>query len=69
MAKILDDCFYDKIKILHDMSCMLWFIEKHAEDNAKKAGDEECHELLDRIEKDLEKHITELKKMVCQTCK
>ncbi len=65
---MLDNCFYDKIKILHHLSCMLWFIEKHAEENAKKEGDEECHAFLDRLEKDLEKHVQELKKMICKSC-
>ena len=47
---------------------MLWFIEKHAEENAKKEGDKECHTFLDRLEKDLEKHVQELKKMICKSC-
>lgn len=66
---MLDNCLYDKIKILHHVSCILWFIEKHAKEDAKKTNDTECLKILEELEKDLEKHVKNLKKIVCQDCK
>jgi len=64
MAKHLENCVYDKIKILHELSCLLWFIEKHAKKDAQ--GNAECTAYLERLEKDLEKYVQELKDMVCK---
>ncbi len=66
MPKILDDCFYDQIKILHDLSCIHWFIDKHAKEDAKKASNDKCYALLEKLEKDLEKYLIALKEMVSQ---
>jgi len=58
---MLDDCKYDKVKILHEVSSMAWYLEKHAKENAEKAGDKECYALYDNMIKDLEKHIAVLR--------
>jgi hypothetical protein len=55
---------YDKIKILHELSCILWFIKKHALKNAK--NDKQCLSLLKKIEADLTKHINALHQMICE---
>ncbi len=68
MAKILDNCKYDKIKLLHELSCISWFIQKHGKEDAKTTGDTECHAAFEELQKDLEKHIAKLEKMLC-TCK
>ena len=60
----LNNCDYDKIKILHELSSILWFIKKHALVDAQQ--DDECSPFLNRLESDLEKHVTELKEMVCK---
>ncbi len=66
MPKILDDCFYNQIKLLHDLSCAHWFINKHAKGDAKKVGDDKCYSLLEKLEKDLEKYAIALKEMILQ---
>ena len=60
---MLKDCNYDKIKLLHHMCKMAWFIEKHAQDNAEKSGDKECAEACKKLFQDLEKHIAAFKKL------
>ena len=37
---------YDKVKILHDMSSLLWFVKEHAIKEAAKEGHEQCLTLL-----------------------
>jgi len=66
MPEILDNCFYDQVKLLHDLSCTRWFIDKHAKKDAKKADDNKCYVLLEKLERDLDKYIVELKEMVSQ---
>lgn len=69
MFKGLENCNYDKIKILHHMSKMLWFIEKHALEDAKKMSDEKCYAAFEEIKKDLEKHVEKLKHLVAKDYK
>jgi len=66
MSKMLDDCFYNQIKLLHDLSCIRWFIEKHAKKDALRADDNKCHTLLEKLEKDLKNYVIELKETISQ---
>ena len=61
---MLRDCNYDKIKLLHKMSALAWFLEKHAKDNAQKENDSECRQACVELQKDLEKHIEKFKKLI-----
>lgn len=61
---MLNNYEYDKIKILHKLSCLQWFIKQHAEENAKKANNAECVAFYKELSADLEKHIAKLHKMV-----
>lgn len=65
MAKLLDNCFYDKVKILHELSALAWFVEHHAKTDAQNKNNKECLELFTGLEKVLEAEIAKLKKMVC----
>ena len=65
MEKMLDNCTYNKIKLLHELSCILWFLKKHGIQDASKAGDKECLSFCEQLEKDLEEHISHLKDMIC----
>ena len=47
------------------MSDLGWFIEKHACEDAQKAGDVECVEVLKTMKKDLEKNLEKLNKSLC----
>ncbi len=61
---MLKHCTYDKIKLLNEMSSIVWFIEKHAKEDAKNANDTQCHELLEKLAQDLEEYIDALHKML-----
>jgi len=63
---MLDHCTYDKIKLLDELSSVLWFIEKHAKQNALNAKDQECFDMLEKLAEDIEKHIEPLKHSLCK---
>jgi hypothetical protein len=50
------DCNYDKVKLLHQLSKLLWMIDKHYLADAKKANHPLCAEMYKDIAKDLQKH-------------
>ena len=55
---------YDKVKILHEMSSLLWFIKEHAIKESAKQGHDQCLTYYKELEKDLEKHIHLLEEMI-----
>ncbi len=57
---MLHDCRYNEIKILHDLSKLVWFIEKHCEKKAKSDCHEESCKTFDDLKKMLEQYIDEL---------
>jgi len=57
---MLDNCNYDKIKVLHELSCIAWFLSKHGLQDAKSVGDDQCCKIFDDLKKDLEKYIQDL---------
>ena len=59
---MLKHCTYDKVKLLKELSSIVWFIEKHAKQDAKDAGDTSCHELFEKLGRDLNSYIDELHK-------
>ena len=61
---MLDHCTYDKVKLLHDLSKTVWFIEKHAKQNAKNANDVKCHDLFEKLAQDIEKYIDSIQEML-----
>ncbi len=63
---MLDNCCYNKIKLIHDLSGMVWFIKKYAIEDAQKANDTACVELLTKLQEDLHKHQHQLKHMICE---
>lgn len=69
MHKKLDNCCYNQVKLLHEISKMVWFIEKHAAIDAQQAKDEKCFAALEDLRHDLEKHIEKIKALVCRDLK
>ena len=69
MAQILDNCEYNNVKLLHEFSCMSWFLKKHAIPDAQKANDPECVSYLQKLEQDLDEHLKQLKAMNCESCR
>ena len=63
---MLDNCCYNKIKLIHDLSAMTWFIKKHAIEDAQQANDKACVDLLTKLKEDLYKHQHALKHMICE---
>lgn len=62
---MLDNVSYDKIKLLHKLSCINWFIEKHGKNDAQTAGDQEFLVTLTSMQKDLQKYIEKLQQGMC----
>lgn len=50
------DCNYDKIKLLEEVSHVLWVIGKHYIPDAEKAKHPLCAEMYKEIARDLKKH-------------
>lgn len=62
---VLDNCSYNKVKLIHELSRIAWFLEKHAIKDAQDAGDLQCKESLVALHRDLLKHIEKLQKNMC----
>ena len=60
---------YNKNKILHDLSCLCWFIDKHAIDEARKSNDQELVRNLEKLKQDLDKQIEIFDTTVSGVCK
>lgn len=63
---MLDNCCYNEIKIMHNLSSLIWFIKKHAQQDAQSAHDALCTDFLKQLEVDLCKHAHTLKHMICK---
>ncbi|HVX01344.1 MAG TPA: hypothetical protein VHA52_13055 [Candidatus Babeliaceae bacterium] len=62
---ILDNASYNKIKLLHEISEIVWFLEKHALRDAENAGDQESYNELLGLQRELERHIERLRNAIC----
>ena len=63
---MLKNATYDKIKILKELSCITWFLQKHAIPNAKKAKEVKAVKMYQEMEKDITAYITLLQKLTCK---
>jgi len=57
---MLEDCRYNKIKLVHELSSILWFLEKCCTRDAKDAGNLQHTNYLEELKQDLEKHIKKI---------
>lgn len=62
---MLDSCTYDKIKLVHQLSCLVWFIDKHGKKDALEADDQEFYATLCSMQKELDKYISILHAECC----
>lgn len=62
----VSNCFYDKVRILHDLCRVVWFIQKHGIADARKEGNKECRALFDAINVQLQEYIEELRSMLIE---
>lgn len=63
---MLSDCKYNKIKILHELSSIVWFLDKCGVQDAKKSQDAACLELFETLRKDLDTYIKKLESAMTQ---
>ncbi len=61
---MLNNCNYNKVRLLHDLSRITWYLDKHAKADAKKEGHELCHVMCEEMKHDLEKHMEKLRMAV-----
>jgi len=61
---VLNDCNYDKTKLIHELSKIAHFINKHAIEDAKKAGHPLCAEAYKETLEDLKRAINKMKEAV-----
>ena len=59
---MLNDCAYNKIKLMHDLSRISWFIEKHCKNDASACEQSGCSDLYKSVQKALDDQIEMLKK-------
>lgn len=57
---MLSDCKYNKIKLLHELSSIVWFLDKCCIGDAQKSGGPSCCELFKELQADLEKRIQQI---------
>lgn len=62
---MLDNSTYNKVKIIYQLSKIIWFIDRHGLTDANNAGDKECMDALINLQKDLKKHLEKLQKSIC----
>lgn len=60
----MNDCNYDKIKMIHHLSKIVTFIDRHAVTDAERENHPLCAEEYKELKKDLEKHIEKLSSAV-----
>lgn len=56
----MENCTYDKIKILHKLSKIIYFIDQYALKDSKG----ECNKVYMEIKQNLEKDMEKLKKVI-----
>lgn len=61
---MLNNCNYTKVRLLHDLSRIVWFLKKHAKEDAKEEGHELCIGMCQELESDLEAHIEKIRKAI-----
>jgi len=59
-----ENCNYDKTKLMHEISSLKHFINKHAIEDAKKANHPLCAEMYREVAADLDKALHKLKSAV-----
>jgi len=62
---MLDNCKYNKVKLLADLSSIVWFIDKCCKKDMQAANEEKCcQDSICNLRDDLEKHINKLQEQL-----
>jgi hypothetical protein len=59
---MLDNCTYNTVKLMHDLSGLAWYLKHFCQKDVKACRSKECQKLFMQIQKDLEKNIALLEK-------
>ncbi len=60
----INDCHYDKIKVLYELCKISHFIKKHGLSDAQKNNDKEFQKLLIELEKTVDSFSTQLNNLI-----
>ena len=60
----IDNCTYNKIKVLRELSLVSAFIGKHCKKDARACKHKECGRVMDDLQKNLQKYIGTLKRVL-----
>ncbi len=56
----MDNCTYNKIKLLHELSKVAGFIERYARKDSRLAKHKDCEKVIHHLHQDLQTHIKQL---------
>lgn len=62
----MGNCAYDCVKILHKVSRLAWFLEKHGEGDAQATNHQECRQAMQELHKELDVYVTKFRSLVCK---
>lgn len=63
---MLNNCQYNIVKLVHELSRIVWFIEKHALKDAREASDQKMVDVLQKIAQETRMHIAILRNNLCK---
>ena len=53
-----------KVRLLHDLSRIIWYLKQHAEDDTQSSDHGLCYEMSSELQVDLEKHSEKLRQAI-----
>ncbi len=60
----MDNCTYNKFKLIHELSRLTGFIERYGRKDARAAKHGQCEKALEALHQDLHKHMEQLRKQL-----
>jgi len=62
----MDNCTYNKIKVLRELALVNGFVQRHCPKDAKAARHGHCHKEFMDLQKDLDKHTAALRRALAK---
>jgi hypothetical protein len=63
----MDNCTYNKMKLLKDLALIDAFIGRHGKKDAKSAKHNGCEKMLEQLQRDIQKHMKNLKTVLAES--
>lgn len=60
----MNDCNHSKVKLLHELNKISWYLDRFAPAHSENAGHPACTSLYSEMQQDIDKHIDKLKQAV-----